>query len=228
MHPFVSYLQTIVSPTETPPAGSGEALPEHAQRLPGAAAQRRLAPRFAHGEVRSFTSPATARRSAVLAILCMSNGELSLVLTLRSQHLPSHKGQFSFPGGRMEEGESVVQAALRETEEELGLDISQLRVLGHLTNLYTPPSNSSIYPVVAWCDQLPPTAHSPHEVEEVHVVALRDLRFDRLVEEEWELRGERMTVPFWRLEHSTPLWGATAIIISELMSIYEDWLSGRS
>ncbi len=207
MHPFIPYLQQRLG-----------------QSLPGPTAQRLMAPRFAGGELRSFVAPDHARRSAVLALICEKESTLSLLLTLRSERLASHKGQFSFPGGRMEEGESTLQTALRETEEEVGITPDHVQVLGALSELYTPPSNSQIFPIVAYCNDLPTLQHSPHEVQETRLVALDDLLHRHAVEEEWDYRGTIMTVPFWRLDHPTPLWGATAIIISELVAMYQDWL----
>ncbi len=207
MHPFIAFLETRLR-----------------SALPGAEAQRIMAPRFANGEMRSFTPPHDARPSAVLALMCEEHDELCIVLTLRSERLGSHKGQFSFPGGRMESNESDIEAALRETEEEIGIERSHVQVIGRLSDLYTPPSNSHIFPVVAYCNELPEIKHNPHEVDDIRIVPLSKLLHEHAIEEEWNYRGADMRVPLWRLDHPTPLWGATAIIVSELVSLYQDWM----
>lgn len=208
MHPFAHYLDTHL---------------QHA--LPGFAAQIRMAPRFENGKVRSFDSPPNSKHSAVLALLTVVNDEISVVLTLRSNNLQSHKGQISFPGGRMDDGETYEQTALRETFEEVGIPEHNITILGRLSDLYTPPSNSSIHPVVGWCKSLPALILSESEVDECFTVPLNMLHSaEHLTEEEWEYRNERMTVPFWKVHPSTPLWGATAVMLSELMALYSDWI----
>ncbi|MBL7976276.1 MAG: CoA pyrophosphatase [Candidatus Kapabacteria bacterium] len=209
MHPFANYLDTRL---------------QHA--LPGMEAQRRMAPRFENGSVRSFDAPPNSKHSAVLALLTMVNDEISVVLTLRSNNLPSHKGQISFPGGRMDDGETYEQTALRETFEEIGIPEHTITILGRLSDLYTPPSNSSIHPVVGWCSELPQLTLSQSEVDECFTVPLHMLHSaEHVTEEEWEYRNQRMTVPFWKVHPTTPLWGATAVMLSELMELYSQWLA---
>ncbi|MFM2133166.1 MAG: hypothetical protein RL156_447 [Bacteroidota bacterium] len=201
--------------------------------LPGRSAQQKLAPRFADGSYRSFDAPADARQNAVLLTLCPHGAEPAMLLTLRSAHLPTHKGQWSFPGGRIENGETVVEAALRETSEEVGIASASLRVLGRLTSLYTPPSHSIIHPVVAWWNtggiehEQGSAASLLHcnadEVEEALVVPLSALHHEHAVEEEWDYQGNRVVVPQWKIHPRAPLWGATAIIVSEFMEMYSAW-----
>ena len=196
------------------------------QPLPGVDAQRKMAPRFDGGKYRSFNAPDTARHSAVLALLIVSNNHASILLTLRSHLLPTHKGQLSFPGGRIEEGESYEDAALRETNEEVGIDTSHIEVLGRLSELYTPPSNSTIHPVVAYCTHFPEMNHSTGEVEESFFVSLDELAEENSIHhEEWNYNNQPMTVPLWKVHHTVPLWGATAIMLSELMALYNEWKS---
>lgn len=212
MHPFAIYLAQRL-----------------ANGLPGFEAQRRMAPRFEQGKLRSFASPPDSRHSAVLALLTQADDTLSVLLTLRSNDLATHKGQLSFPGGKMEEGESYTEAALRETFEEVGIAPTHVHILGELSELYTPPSNSTIHPVVGWCGQLPPLSLSAREVQESLLVPVPYLHDENnIIEEEWDYRGTRMTVPFWRVHPTTPLWGATAVMLSELVALYDEWMLGAS
>ena len=97
----------------------------------------------------------TVRRSAVLALFGPSAdgrpGDVDVVLTERAHTLRSHPGQVSFPGGREEPGDGgPVDAALRETQEEVGIDPAGVRVLATLPALYLAPSRNAVTPVVGW------------------------------------------------------------------------------
>jgi mutator protein MutT len=197
-----------------------------AGQLPGPGAQQRMAPRNRDGSVRTFIPPPTARQSAV-AVVITQTPRPAVLLTLRSSNLRHHRGQISFPGGRIEHGESPVDAAMRELREEVAIPPSDVRVLGTLSKLYTPPSNSAIVPVVMEAEQMLTCVPDPVEVEEWFWVQLDQL-LGTAVEEEWELPYGRMIVPHWRIHPRVPLWGATAMILSELLELYEGWLSKRA
>ncbi|MFM8437065.1 MAG: NUDIX hydrolase [Candidatus Kapaibacterium sp.] len=198
----------------------------HAQSpRPGRGAQERMAPRrLADGSFRSFEMPAGARENAVLLVLCEAGDGPAILLTLRSAHVNTHKGQWSLPGGRMEAGETIVEAALRETEEEVGIAKESLQVLGRLTSLYTPPSHSIIHPVVAWWSGSDRMKSNAVEVEETLLAPVSSLFHHHAIEEEWDYQGTPMIVPQWKIHPRAPLWGATAIIVSEFMTEYTDWL----
>ncbi|NDD72817.1 MAG: CoA pyrophosphatase [Actinobacteria bacterium] len=91
-----------------------------------------------------------ARPSAVLVGLFETSRGVEAILTRRSQEMTNHRGEISFPGGRLDAGETVVDAALRETHEEIGLLPSDARVVGELNGMATVVSNSHIVPIVAW------------------------------------------------------------------------------
>ena len=95
------------------------------------------------------------REGAVLVILYPINGQTHLVLTRRHDDLNSHAGQISFPGGRREAGETLQMTAVREAEEEIGLNPAALTVLGRLTCLYIPPTDYEVHPFVAWHEGQP-------------------------------------------------------------------------
>lgn len=99
-----------------------------------------------------------------------------LLLTERAHHMRSHPGQVSFVGGSVDPGEDAVAAALREAHEEIGLDPASVEVLGELPELWLPPSNYAVTPVLGWWrerDGLGPL--SPDEVHAVHHVAVAEL-----------------------------------------------------
>ena len=88
----------------------------------------------------------------------------------------SHPGQVSFPGGSLDAGETPVEAALREAHEEIGLDPAEVEVFGELPELWLPPSNFAVTPILGyWRDRGEVRIESPDEVHEIHHVAIADL-----------------------------------------------------
>ncbi|HEY7244505.1 MAG TPA: CoA pyrophosphatase [Xanthobacteraceae bacterium] len=117
------------------------------------------------------------KRAAVAVILVESDdasGETAFVLTRRGRDLRAHKGQYALPGGRCEEGEPAVAAALREVEEELGLRLDADDVLGMLDD-YPTRSGYLITPVVIWAGQARPLIPNPEEVAAVHRIPLAEI-----------------------------------------------------
>ena len=125
---------------------------------------------------RVAVSPQEELRSAavVVALLPGENNELSFVLTRRTSRLSSHTGQWALPGGRLEPGESIEVAALRELEEEVGLAPPSSAILGLLDD-YPTRSGYNITPVVVWCEPDSVLKPDPGEVAEVYRVALAEL-----------------------------------------------------
>ncbi len=196
------------------------------EELPGWEAQHRMMPRYRDGSYREFSPPPDARRSAV-AVVVTADDRPSVLLTLRSAQLRHHRGQISFPGGRIEAGESPRDAALRELREEVGIEPELVTVLGTLSSLYTPPSNSAIVPIVMRCFHRLDCTLAAAEVEESFWIEL-DALTASVIEEEWELPYGRMIVPHWRVHPRVPLWGATAIVLSELLALYQRWLKQQA
>jgi 8-oxo-dGTP pyrophosphatase MutT (NUDIX family) len=109
--------------------------------------------------------------AAVLVPLIERTGVLNVLFTLRTEHLAYHPGQISFPGGRAEGDESLVETALREAREEIGLEPDQAEILGTLPD-YTTLSGYHITPVVALIDPVFQPKPDPFEVAEVFEVPL--------------------------------------------------------
>lgn len=193
--------------------------------LPGEIAQLTMAPHPAGTSAGPIPPPPPGtRRSGVLLLLSnkKGTGDTQVTLTLRSSRLISHSGQLSFPGGRMEKGESAEIAALRETEEEIGIPANLPRILGRLSTLHVPHSGNLIYPIVGWVDALPAFKLEPFEVSEAFQVDIRDLLNPDLKRvEQWPLHGKTYTVPHWNFHKTVPLWGATAMMLGEFIAVLE-------
>jgi 8-oxo-dGTP pyrophosphatase MutT (NUDIX family) len=190
---------------------------------------------------------ADARPAAVLCLLFENDGEANVVLTRRSAHLRSHSGEVSFPGGRLQPGEPPLHAALRETNEEIGIDAGAVEVIGQLTPLTTVRSPALVHCFVGYFRTVGPEslafAFDPGEVEKVFWVPLAGLAVEGIYHEElWpapENDGGTVfrAVPFFRLEDDV-VWGATGRLLTELIGAVlarrttpqpegRSWLSGR-
>jgi len=138
------------------------------------ATRRNIAARCAAFARRSDGEASTPLKRAAVAI-ALTNGdradEAALLLTLRVAGLRAHGGQWALPGGRCDDGETPIVAALRELREELGLDVGDEQVLGLLDD-YPTRSGYLITPVVVWTAARAPLLPNPQEVASVHRVAL--------------------------------------------------------
>lgn len=194
-----------------------------AQPLPGWDAQRRMAPRPGEERSRLPTDTSGVKLSAVLALLAPdATGQPTVLITLRSEGLNSHKGQLSFPGGRIESGEAPATTALRETEEEVGIARTSVQLLGPMSSLYIPPSRSVVHAHVGIATNQLALRLQPTEVAEAFWLPLDTLIDEsKLKSTTRELLGHPVEVPYWDVHPATPLWGATAMMLAELLALFE-------
>jgi 8-oxo-dGTP pyrophosphatase MutT (NUDIX family) len=186
------------------------------QDLPGEAAKQRwfLRPR------RAWVPDRRPRRASVLVLLVRGNGEIRLPLMRRCVvEGDLHSGQISLPGGGRESGESALAAALRETREEIGVDVTSQQVLGSLSAHRIPVSGYEVTPFVAAIEGPVGYWRDPREVESIFEVPLRSLLDASLQRERpMRLRGQSYRVPGWELGDGF-LWGATAMILGEFLEV---------
>lgn len=160
-----------------------------------------------------------ARLSAVLIALVDGDDGAEVLLTRRARHLRNHRGEISFPGGRVEPGESVVDGALREAEEEVMLARSLVDVVGELDHLETVVSQSYIVPVIGCLDRRPELRPGTDEVDRILFVSLGDLRRpDTYREEWWGAPPTERPIHFFELDDET-VWGATARMLVQLLAV---------
>lgn len=193
--------------------------------LPGKRAQFKMAPVPETPEDYYLNPPEDSRPSSVLIPLFLNHKrELSVILTLRPEHL-AHGGQISFPGGGIENGETARQAAIRETMEEIGVRKEDIDVAGKLTPLYLRRTNNFIEPFAGKLSTQPDLTITNREVDEVIPVSIESLLNEKNFKREpWTLsNGTKMEVPHWTI-HNVPLWGATAMMLNELLELYIEFL----
>lgn len=201
-------------------------VPELVQRLeeplPGHEAHLQMAPRYPARRDDLSVDGRECREAGALVLLHLHDGQPSVVLTVRRDHLPDHGGQISFPGGQREADETLSGTALREAEEEIGLSPPSVDVLGALTPLYIPPSNFCVHPFVGH----PPSATSLRptdaEVERILQVPLAHLLdpSTRMTETR-RLNDTDVDVPYYDVAGYT-VWGATAMMLAEFLSVVRD------
>jgi 8-oxo-dGTP pyrophosphatase MutT (NUDIX family) len=177
----------------------------------------RAAGEMTSDDLTRFVAPdgTVSRRGAVLLLF---GDRRDLLLTERAHDMRSHPGQVSFPGGSIDPGETPRQAALREAEEETGLRADGVEVFGELPELWLPPSNFAVTPVLGWwAEESPVGVVDPAEVHAVYRVPLEELldpahRVSVRHPSGWTGPGFLIGPG-----HDVVLWGFTAGIISRLL-----------
>jgi len=160
------------------------------------------------------------RRAAVLVPLYVDAGGLWVLLTRRAEDLPYHRGQIAFPGGSLEPGEDPWAAALRESEEEIGLDPKKVLPLGMLDEIAT-PTGFTMQPCVGAVPYPVETRPAVREVAEVFALPLTAVANPQLVERRTVLvdgQPRELTVYY---VGSRQIWGATALVLSNLLERLE-------
>jgi 8-oxo-dGTP pyrophosphatase MutT (NUDIX family) len=184
--------------------------------LPGPAAQDVLAPRPRRPWPEGF-DPVRIRHAAGLLLVFPIEHRAHIVLTIRADALGRHSGQISLPGGVVDPGETLEQAALREAHEEVALARGDARILGSLTPIDIPVSGFRLHPVVAVANRRPELRASDGEVAGILEIAVDDL-LDRacLVTVARERDGNALAVPAFRVG-GQEIWGATAMVLAEFL-----------
>ncbi len=190
-----------------------------ARPLPGLPAQLRMAPSH-RPTLLAEKDDGSAREAAVLVILETSQ-DPSVILTERRHDLESHPGQISFPGGRREPEETLLDAALREATEEVNLRPDTVNVLGELTPLYVPPSNYLVHPFVAVAEGALDLRPANSEVSLIIRASLEELLDARNIRtEERERYGTTVNIPYFEIG-GHKVWGATAMMLAELVELLQ-------
>lgn len=207
---------------EVPPDLVERLLDALTRPLPGLEAQLTMAPSPRVGWD-PLKVPDGTRTGAALVLVYPHNDTFVMPLTVRASSLRNHTGQVSLPGGRVDEGETIEAAALREAEEEIGVARGSVRVLGRLTPLHIPVSNFLLHPVVGFVPARPQFLRAEWEVARIIEPTLAQLREPATIKREVRHRttaGEtiQIDVPFYDVD-SEKVWGATAMVLAEFCAI---------
>lgn len=148
---------------------------------------------------------------------------LHVALTVRGAELRNHTGQVSLPGGRVDAGETFEAAAIREAQEEIGVDPSTVELLGRLTPLHIPVSGFLLHPIVGFTSMRPAFQRAEWEVARIIEAPVSLLSDPSVVKFELRTRvvnGESIDVkvPYYDID-GEKVWGATAMVLSEFCAI---------
>lgn len=163
------------------------------------------------------------RPGSVMILLYGENNDVWFPLTKRPDYLGTHGGQISLPGGKAESGETSIETALRETEEEIGVKADEIEVLGTLSDFFVIPSNFIVTPVVALLKSEPIFHPDPKEVVKVLKGSVTRL-LDREAIRTKEIMAAKlfpMRAPHFEIEQEV-VWGATAMILNEFRTILKE------
>ena len=191
--------------------------------LPGVSAQNEMKATRYNGEDISFNHEGPPRQGGVALLLYKEQGAWYFPLMKRTVYGGVHSGQISLPGGKLEgSDQDLIDTALRETREELGLSISSQQVIGCLTELYIVASHFNILPVVAVLDAKPVITADEREVQQVLIASVDELLQPQTIKGKRMLvRGHELFAPYFDIANQV-VWGATAMILNEFITIVRE------
>ena len=190
-------------------------------QLPGVEAHLRLAPEIRIKDLKIGAEPTHAMDSAVLILLYPVKNRLHTVVILRNEYNGVHSGQISLPGGKHEKSDiDFLFTAVRESEEEIGIIPTDIEIVGQLSRFYVRPSNFIIYPFIAYQPTRPEFHPDATEVKRIiEIDIFEELNFNKIVNRTLTFKNDiQIHAPGFTVGGEF-LWGATAMIISELISV---------
>ncbi len=201
------------------------------QPLPGEEAQYRMAPPYRPNLSKEEIMKLNPKISGVMVLLYEKNNLLNLVFTQRKTYDGVHSGQMSFPGGKKDEVDAdLIETALRETEEEVGVAKNTIEVIGKLSELYIPPSNFLVHPVVGFAENIVSFQPQENEVDKVVEIPVEFFLDKKNINFKTEIKifnGNVVYVPAY-IYNEHIIWGATAIMLSEFTFIIERIINSKT
>ncbi len=196
--------------------------------LPGPKAHTRVAPIDRIEGLENRDWPQDAKRSAVTFLLFPKDGQINTLFMKRPEYPGVHSGQVSLPGGQKEkEDATLLNTAIREYREETGIILEERNYMGALSEFYIPPSNFLVQPYIAFVNELTELFPDKTEVESLHQIVLEDLFMEEnfttenILIRNKEKKSINIKAPCYMVG-GLRIWGATAMMISELQMIIEE------
>jgi 8-oxo-dGTP pyrophosphatase MutT (NUDIX family) len=180
-----------------------------------------MAPQHRASTVEYLKDNPNPKKSCVLILFYPKENIPHVALTLRAEYKGAHSGQVSFPGGKTEEtDQSLEYTALRETQEEIGIDLTTIAIVGKLTGLYIPVSGFWVYPFVGVMNHYPLFTLDVQEVKQLIEVPITEIMKDDIISTtRFKIRDNiSIEAPCYTIQGHI-VWGATAMILSELREI---------
>jgi 8-oxo-dGTP pyrophosphatase MutT (NUDIX family) len=197
--------------------------------LPGQDAQAIMMPTLSDKSRFSLAAKKDARAGGVMILLYQKDGSVHFPLIQRPDYDGVHAKQMSFPGGKKDPNdETLIITALRETEEEIGVNPDKIEIIGALTKLFIIASNFNVLPAIGLINEVPEFLADEHEVDEIIEVNLADLMDEEKQKEKplTILQGITINAPYFDLNNKV-VWGATAMILSELKQILQPFYNTK-
>lgn len=192
--------------------------------LPGLSSHIKMTPYQRKSAKEAIDSNLNPRIAAVLILIYQKDESIFFVLIKRKDYDGHHGGQVSFPGGKKEKGETIKETALRETEEEIGIEKDSISILGTLSQVYIPPSNFLITPFIGYINHVPHFKIQEREVEYIIEVPIEQLlkesnvKIKKIPLTKYAKVNIDMEAPYFELNKQI-VWGATALVLSEFKDI---------
>jgi 8-oxo-dGTP pyrophosphatase MutT (NUDIX family) len=195
-------------------------------QLPGHDYLLKIAPPARIKHLKNNIIPKDSKTASVLMLFYPdSNNETRLVLMLRNKYKGVHSNQISLPGGKVDRlDKSLKDTALRETNEEIGLNKDDISIVGELSSVYIPPSNFNVFPFVGYTSKTPKFVPDSKEVSLILSPKLSYILGMDIVESVVEVNNTTQKVPSFLIDNHI-LWGATAIIIHEFVLLFKQMVN---
>lgn len=196
--------------------------------LPGTSSHYKMAPQIRIQELKAMKrKDTTPKKAGVVALFYPDERQLTnLLLILRNTYPGVHSNQIGFPGGKAEKKDKdLLETALRETHEEVGVRPGDIQIIRSLSEIYIPPSNFEVKPYIGLYDKRQPFVKQEDEVEELVEVPLFDFMDDSkmITQILTTSYAENIEVPAFKLKGYT-VWGATAMMLSEIKELFKQVL----